>query len=73
MPSIDIQVMEGVFDDAEKARIIKSVTKAFGETAGGKMLKNTSVRIHEIKSGSWGYGGEVLTTDVGLRIKSDDS
>ena len=73
MPLIDIQVLEGVFDDEDKKRIIEKVTDAFGEAAGGAMRANTSVRIHEIKSGAWGYGGEVLTTEVGLRIRADTS
>ena len=30
MPLIDIQVMEGVFSDDEKARMIEEVTKGFG-------------------------------------------
>ena len=73
MPMIDIQVLEGVFDAEEKERIIKSVIRAFGEAAGGKMYQNTSCRIHEVKSGSWGLAGDVYTTEVGLRIKSDTS
>ncbi|MEM1065965.1 MAG: tautomerase family protein [Pseudomonadota bacterium] len=70
MPSIEIQVLEGVFDADEKARIIRHVTKAFGEAAGGDMAANTSVRILEVKSGNWGFGGEVLTAEVGHRIKA---
>jgi len=73
MPLIDITVIEGVFDDQEKARIIARVTEAFGEAAGGNMGANTSVRIHEVRSGSWGYGGEVLTTQTGLAIKAAQS
>ena len=34
MPSIDIQVLEGVFSAQEKAEIIRKVTNAFGEVAG---------------------------------------
>ena len=71
MPLIDITVMEGVFDEADRHRIMKSVAKAFGDAAGGKMYQNTSVRIHEIKSGNWCYGGQILETDVGLRIRAD--
>ena len=73
MPLIDIQVMEGVFDDNERERILHAVAKAFGEAAGGKMYENTSVRIHEIKSGNWIYAGKTIGTEVGLRIKSDTS
>jgi hypothetical protein len=34
MPSIDIQVLDGVFSVQEKAEIIRKVTNAFGEVAG---------------------------------------
>ena len=70
MPHIEINVLEGVFDEEDKARIIRDVTEAFGRAAGGRMAENTAVRIHEVKSGSWGFGGKVLTTEVGLGIKS---
>lgn len=73
MPLIDIQVLEGFFDEEDRIRIMTAVTKAFGDAAGGKMRDNTSVRIHEIKSGNWCYGGNVLTTAVGLSIRNDQS
>lgn len=69
MPLIDIQVMEGVFDDSEKARMIEAVTEGFGKVAGQAMTENTSVRIHEIKSGSWGYAGKPLYLKDALAIK----
>ncbi|MEQ9259859.1 MAG: tautomerase family protein [Roseovarius sp.] len=72
MPLIDIQVLEGVFTQDEKERIITSVTRAFGEAAGGRMMENTSCRIHEVKSGSWGFGGQILHTELGLSIKKGD-
>lgn len=62
MPSIDIQVLDGVFSEKEKADIILRVTDAFGRVAGETIKSGTSVRIHEVSSGAWGYGGEVLTT-----------
>jgi 4-oxalocrotonate tautomerase len=71
MPQIDIQVLEGVFNADEKERIIRSVIRAFGDAAGGKMFENTSCRIHEVPSGSWGYADQINTTEVGLRIKND--
>jgi len=72
MPSIDIQVLEGVFSDLEKAQMIKKVTQAFGEVAGQTIQNNTSVRIHEVRSGSWGYAGNVLTTQDALDMRSRD-
>lgn len=52
MPSIDIQVLENVFSSQEKAQIIKRVTEAFGEVSGPAIQAGTSVRIHEVQSGS---------------------
>ena len=54
MPLIDVQVLEGVYSDEEKSRIIEKLTQAFGEIAGRTMAEATSVRIHEIRSGSLG-------------------
>ena len=70
MPLIDIQIMEGVFTDEEKARMIEKVTAGFGAVAGQAMADATSVRIHEIKSGSWGYGGKPFYRKDALEIKS---
>ena len=62
MPSIDIQVLEGVFSVQEKAEIIRKVTNAFGEVAGQTIKGGTSVRLHEVRSGSWGFAGNILTS-----------
>ena len=70
MPSIDIQVLEDVFSDDEKAQIISKVTEAFGEVAGQTIKGGLSVRIHEIRSGSWGYAGKILTTDDAKAMRS---
>ena len=70
MPSIDIQVLEGVFSDSEKAEIIKKVTSAFGEVAGETIKNGTSVRIHEVRSGSWGYSGNILTTEIAKEMRA---
>lgn len=63
MPSIDIQVMEGVFSVEDKKLMIDKVTKAFGEVVGETLQAGTTVRIQEIQSGSWGYGGKPITTE----------
>ena len=70
MPAIDIQVLEGVFSDNEKRRIIENVTAAFGEVAGQTLQAKTSVLIHEVKSGAWGYAGNALTTDDALAMRA---
>ncbi len=69
MPSIDIQVLEGVFSAEEKKDIIERVTDAFASVAGQTIKAGTSVRIHEVKSGSWGYAGNALTTEDALEMR----
>ncbi len=70
MPSIEIQVLEGVFSDDEKGEIIRRVTDAFGSVAGDTIRNGTSVRIFEARSGSWGYAGRVLTTEDARAMKA---
>ena len=70
MPSIEIQVMKGVFSTDEKSEIIRKVTKAFGEVSGPTIERGTSVRVLEVDGGCWGYGGNVLTTADALEMKS---
>ncbi|WP_434055049.1 MAG: tautomerase family protein [Roseibium sp.] len=71
MPSIEIQVMEGVFSDEEKGQIIERVTDAFASVAGQTIRAGTSVRIQEIRSGSWGYAGKQITTEIALQMKKE--
>jgi len=71
MPHIDIKVLEGVFSDIEKERILLDVIAAFGKAAGGKFTENTSAKIIEVKSGSWASGDQVYRTETGLAIKND--
>ncbi|MEL6768398.1 MAG: tautomerase family protein [Pseudomonadota bacterium] len=70
MPLIDIHVLEGVFTDEEKGRMISGVAKAFGAVAGKTMEDMTSVRVHEVKSGHWGGAETVWTTDRALEAKA---
>ena len=71
MPLIDIHVLEGVFNDEEKRRLICETAKAFGKVAGQEMQDNTSVRIHEVKSGNWSGAESVWTTDKARALKSE--
>ena len=73
MPHIDIKVLEGVFNDTEKERILLDLIAAFGKAAGGNFKENTSAKIIEIKSGSWASGDQIFRTEFGLAIKNDKS
>jgi 4-oxalocrotonate tautomerase len=72
MPLIDIHVLEGVFTDDEKQRLISETAKAFGSVAGKAMQDNTSVRIHEVRSGHWGGADSVWTTERALALKAQE-
>jgi 4-oxalocrotonate tautomerase len=58
MPLVDIEVIEGVFDDEQKARMIQKVTDAMVEVEGEGMRGVTWVRVKEVRSGQWGIGGK---------------
>ncbi len=70
MPLIDIHVLEGVFTPEEKAQLIAETARAFGKVAGQKMQDATSVRVHEVPSGSWGGADSIWTTERALALKS---
>ncbi|MGI9484383.1 MAG: tautomerase family protein [Geminicoccaceae bacterium] len=57
MPLVDIEVIEGVFDDHQKAQMIEKVTNAMIEVEGEAMRGVTWVRVKEVRSGQWGIGG----------------
>ena len=61
MPLVDIQLIEGVFDKAQKQKMISKVTDAMVEIEGEAMRGVTWVRVHEVESGEWGIGGKART------------
>lgn len=63
MPLVDIQVIDGVFSEAEKAEMIRKVTETMVEIEGETMRGVTWVRVHDVPSGQWGIGGQALTTN----------
>lgn len=62
MPLVDIEVIEGVFDQAQKAQMIEKVTNAMVEIEGEAMRGVTWVRVKEVRSGQWGIGGSMPST-----------
>jgi len=63
MPLVDIQLIEGVFDDTQKQRMIEEVTETMVSIEGEAMRSVTWVRVQELASGAWGIGGKAMTTD----------
>ena len=70
MPLINVRLIEGVFDDDEKAQMIEKLTDTMVEIEGENMRGVTWVVIEEVKSGDWGIGGQALTTDAVKSLKA---
>jgi 4-oxalocrotonate tautomerase len=62
MPLIDIQLIKGVFNDAQKREMIEKVTETMVRIEGEPMRGVTWVRVLELASGEWAIGGKPLTT-----------
>jgi 4-oxalocrotonate tautomerase len=63
MPLVDIQLIEGVFDNNQKQEMIRKVTDAMVAIEGEAMRGvHPGVRVHEVASGEWAISGKALTT-----------
>jgi 4-oxalocrotonate tautomerase len=62
MPFINVKIIEGVFSEPQKKDIIKKLTDAMVTIEGENMRQVTWVVIDEVKSYSWGIGGQPLGT-----------
>lgn len=62
MPLVNIKVIAGVFTPEEKADMIAKVTDTMVGIEGEALRGVTWVVIEEVASGSWGIGGNGLTT-----------
>jgi 4-oxalocrotonate tautomerase len=69
MPLIQVKLIEGVFDAAEKAAIIEKLTDAMVGIEGEAMRPVTWVTVEEVPSGAWGIAGKPLHTGdvLGMR------
>jgi len=61
MPLVDIHLIEGVFDKAQKQAMIAKVTDAMVGIEGEALRGVTWVRVYEVASGEWGIGGKGMT------------
>lgn len=62
MPFINVKVIEGVFDESQKRRIVVSLTDAMVAIEGENMRGVTWCVIDEVRSGDWAIAGKPLTT-----------
>jgi 4-oxalocrotonate tautomerase len=64
MPFINVKVIEGVFDAEQKQDIIAKLTDTMVGIEGEALRGVTWVTVEEVRSGSWGIGGQALTTQA---------
>ncbi len=62
MPLVNVKVIEGVFDEAQKREMVRKLTDTMVEIEGENMRGVTWVVVEEVKSGDWGIGGQPLAT-----------
>ena len=60
MPHVDIKLIEGVFSEDEIKKLIKDVTDVVVSFMGENLRSLTVVVVQEVKSGSWGVGGQAI-------------
>jgi 4-oxalocrotonate tautomerase len=70
MPLVNVRLIEGVFDAAQKQEMVEKLTDTMVEIEGENMRGVTLVIIDEVKSGDWGFGGKVLQTEDVLALKA---
>lgn len=64
MPFINVKLIEGVFDAEQRQQIIERLTDTMVGIEGEALRPVTWVAIEEVQSGSWGIGGQPLTTQA---------
>ena len=63
MPLINVKLIQGVFNPAQKREIIRKLTDAMVTIEGENLRAATWVTIEEVASGDWGLGGNPVTVD----------
>jgi 4-oxalocrotonate tautomerase len=64
MPLIEVKLIEGVFTEEQKNRMVEKLTDAMVSIEGENLRGVTWVTIEEVQSGAWGIGGKRMTTEA---------
>lgn len=70
MPHIQVHAIKDVFSKAQKKEVIQKLTDTMVSIEGENMRGVTWVTFHEVESGDWGIGGQILTTEAVKKIQS---
>lgn len=63
MPLIHVNLIENVFDESEKRRVIEGITDVMESVKGKAFRDVVLVMVHEVPSGNVGKAGNILTTE----------
>jgi 4-oxalocrotonate tautomerase len=61
---VQVKVVEGVFSGPQKRQIVEGLAETMVSIGGENIRQVTWVFVEEVKSGNWGIGGDLLTTDA---------
>jgi 4-oxalocrotonate tautomerase len=64
MPLIEVKMIEEVFTPAQKNELITKLTDVIVEMEGEAVRPYTVVILEDVRSGSWGFGGQAVTTEA---------
>lgn len=73
VPLVDIKLIEGVFSEEEIKKLIKDVTDVVVSFMGEDLRSYTLVVVQEVKSGSWGVGGQAIGLEEVRAIQAGTS
>jgi 4-oxalocrotonate tautomerase len=63
MPLVQVKVIKGAFDTAQKNEMIAQLTETMVGIEGEALRGVTWVTIDEVESGAWGIGGNAITAE----------
>lgn len=61
MPYVQVKVIEGAFDAAQKQEMLTRLTETMVDIEGENLRPVTWVTIEEVAGGEWAIGGKPLT------------
>jgi len=60
MPYVEIKIIEGEISKDDTKKLIADVTDVFVSFLGENMRSYIWIAVQEVKSGSWGVGGQAI-------------
>jgi len=73
MPMVQVKLIKGVFDQAQKQEMIQKLTETMVGIEGEALRPVTWVTVEEVESGDWGIGGQPVTTQYVKDLQAGNS